>query len=163
MKEPAPKPAPSPVSVKKVAEELDLLPGETLWRAYLNPRTGETYTVTDEDRAAIEDPDDRLIPDWQREQLPKVREVLESGDWIALPSKYDLHEYGIMKSFCLEIDNEERRADLLDAISGRGAFRSFKNLIHRYGIQQRWYDYRAREIERFVADWLEEKGIAYER
>lgn len=163
MKESASKPTPPPVSLKRVAEELDMLPGDTLWRAYLNRRTGETYTVTDEDSAAVEDPGDRRVPDWQREQLPKVREVLESDEWIMLPSKYDLHEYGIMKSFCLELGNQRRRAELLDAIAGRGAFRAFKNLVHRYGLEQSWYGYRTREIERFVAEWLDAQRIAYDK
>ena len=95
--------------------------------------------------------------------MPKILEVMESDDWIALPSKYDLHEYGIMKRFCLELDDEAKREELLNAIAGRGAFRFFKSVIHRHGIQQQWYDYRDKEIERFVADWLDAQGIAYEK
>jgi hypothetical protein len=153
---------PAVVSLRKVVDEIDMLFNDA-WTAYLNRRTGETYTVTDEGAGAAEDPDDPLVPDWQQEEVPKILEVMESDDWIALPSKFDLHEYGIMKRFCLEIDEEAKREELLNAIAGRGAFRSFKSVIHRHGIQQQWHEYRNKEIERFVADWLDAQGIAYEK
>lgn len=148
------------VSLKKVVDEIDMLFNDA-WTAYLNRRTGETYTVTEEGAAAVDDPDGPDAEDWQAE-VPKILEVMESDDWIALPSKFDLHEYGIMKRFCLELDDEAKREELLNAIAGRGAFRFFKSVIYRHGIQQQWYDYRDKEIERFVADWLEAQGIAYE-
>ncbi len=107
--------------------------------------------------------DDAELPDWQQEQLLKSREIGESADWVALPSKFDIHEYAIMKRFCLGRDNQSQRELLLDAIAGRGAFRMFKNLIHRYGIEQQWYDFRNQEMRRIVADWLDAKGIAYKR
>jgi hypothetical protein len=44
----------------------------------------------------------------------------------------------------------------------QGAFRRFKDLIHQHGIQQQWYDFRDREIECIVADWLDTHEIAYE-
>ncbi|MCI0429256.1 MAG: UPF0158 family protein [Rhodospirillales bacterium] len=153
--------APPLISVKKVVDELVALPAE--FTAYLNRRTGEVYFVTDEGERALEDPDDPLVPDWQREELPKVREVMESAEWLALPSKFDIHEYSIMKQFCLDLPDGEQREALLDAIHGSGAFRRFKGLVHRYGIQQQWYDYRDREIEAVVANWLDAQGIAYER
>jgi hypothetical protein len=147
---------PSPISAKKVADELAALPAE--FTAYLNRRTGEVYFVTDEDQRALEDPDGPLVPHWQREELPKVREVMESDEWLALPSKFDIHEYAIMKQFCLDLPET-----LLDIIHGSGAFRRFKNFVHRYGIQQQWYDYRDREIEAIVANWLDAQGIAHEK
>lgn len=119
--------------------------------------------MTVEQADAVDDPDNPYLEDWQREDLPKVREILESADWLALPTKFDLHEYQIMKEFCLAHADDRQREQLLDAIAGRGAFRRFKTLVHRWGIQQQWYDYRDQEIERIIADWLDVQGIAYEK
>ena len=152
---------PATVSLQKVVDEIELLLDDS-WTAYLNRRTGELYTVTDEMARAADDPDSPSAEDW-REELPKVREILESDDWVELPTKFDLHEYQIMKAFSLAHADQGQREQLLDAISGRGAFRFFKSLVHRWGIQQQWYDYRNREIERIVADWLEAEEIPYER
>ena len=66
-----------------------------------------------------------------REDLPKVREALESGRFLSLPTKFDVHDWGIMEEFAQEQENESVRAELLDAIHGSGAFRLFKSTIHR--------------------------------
>jgi hypothetical protein len=161
LNEPKPGAAPTVVSLKRLAAELVALPNE--WTAYVNRRTGESYMVSEEDEAALAEPDDLDMPDWRREELPKIREVTESADWLALPSKFDIHEHVIMQQFCLELDDGRQRETLLDAIHRKGAFRRFKDLIRRYDIEQQWYDYRDREVERIVADWLDEKGIAYEK
>jgi hypothetical protein len=63
--------------------------------------TGEIVTVTDEDRHLVEDEDldEAELPEWQRESLPKVREVLASGDFVSLPNKFEIHEWAIMEHF----------------------------------------------------------------
>lgn len=91
-------PAAAPVSLKRVVDEIELLMNDA-WTAYLNRRTGELYTVTEEEYA-LDEPDDPDLPDWQREDRAKSREIMESPDWVALPSKFDIHEYDIMARFC---------------------------------------------------------------
>ena len=149
------------VSLRKVVEEMDVLNDE--WTAYLNRRTGELFTVTTDDLSALENADDPDLADWQRELLPKIREVTESADWLPLPSKFDVHEYNLMERFCAAIDDDTLREDLLDAIRGSGAFRRFKDMIHRHGMQGEWYRFRGRELDRIAAEWLEANGIPYER
>jgi hypothetical protein len=133
------------------------------WTAYLNRRTGELFTLTEDDAAALDDTDDSDLPDWQRELLPKIREVTDSEDWLALPSKFDIHEYGIIERFCGSVKDETLREDLFDAIHGGGAFRRFKNMIHRHGIQDDWYRFRERALEAIAVEWLEANEIPYEK
>jgi len=83
------------VSLRAVAAEMDL-PNDD-WTAYINRRTGELVTVTDEEARAVEDEaGDDDLPDWQAEHLPKVREALASDDFLALPTRFDINEYRIM-------------------------------------------------------------------
>jgi len=81
MKESKHIPVPATVSLKKVVEEIELLFNDE-WTAYLNRRTGELHTVTADDEYAVEHADDPDLPDWQREDLPKAREVMDSADWL---------------------------------------------------------------------------------
>jgi hypothetical protein len=71
-----------PVKLSEVVDEMDvLMDGGT---AYLDRRTGELYTLMHDDAALLEDADDidpEDFPSWQRDELPKMREVLESEDW----------------------------------------------------------------------------------
>ena len=66
-----------------------------------------------------------------------------------------------MERFCLSVDDEDMRDDLCNAIRGRGAFRSFKDKIHEYGIAEDWYQYRDAALRDIAVTWCEAHGIAY--
>ena len=148
------------VSLQSVVNEMDVLGEE--WTAYINKKTGELVTVTEEETNIVDvgGEDDEFIPEWQRETLPKVREVLESDDFVALPNKFEIHEYSIMERFCLSLSDEGLQDEMLHAIRGSGAFRRFKDAIHHKGIQDDWYRFRDQALKRIAIDFLESEGIA---
>ena len=47
-----------------------------------------------------------------------------------------------MERFCYAVDDEEMRDDLFNAIQGSGAFRRFKDSIHKHGVADDWYKHR---------------------
>ncbi|HQR09572.1 MAG TPA: UPF0158 family protein [Gemmatales bacterium] len=51
---------------------------------------------------------------------------------------------------------------LMTAISGKGAFRRFKDVIHRHGLEKSWYAYQEARATEELKGWLEVSGIAYE-
>ena len=150
-----------PVSLQSVVNEMDIPSDEMT--AYINKKTGELFTVSEEEARTIEagDEDDEFIPEWQKEILPKVREVLESDDFVALPDKFEIHEYSIMERFCLSLPDEALQNELLHAIRGSGAFRRFKDAIYRKEIQDDWYRFRNEALKRIATDFLESEGIPW--
>jgi len=148
------------VPLRKVVDEIEALMDEST--AYLNRKTGELYTLHEEEALLDEDDADlEDLPEWQRSEIPVIRDVLESEDWLPLPTKFDIHEWAIMDEFSRSMDDPELRDELQDAIRGAGAFRHFKSTIHRLGIHELWYRYRTSALERIAMDWLEEHEIAY--
>jgi hypothetical protein len=149
------------VSLKEIVDAIDL-PNDG-WVSYLNPHTGEIVTVTDEDRrlAEDEDVDEERLPEWERESLHIARAVLESGDCLALPSKFEIHEWAIMERFSNSQAHQDQRDELLDAIHGAGAFRSFRSTIRRLGIEDEWFAFRRSAFEEVAKDWLEAHEIPY--
>ena len=149
------------VSLKDVVAAMDLPRNE--WASYLNPKTGEIITVTDEDRHLVEDEglDEQDLPEWQRESLPKVREALESGDFVALPDKLEIHEWAMMEHFSSGQASAARRDELLDAIHGVGAFRSFRSAIRRLGIEDDWFRSRQLAFEEIAKDWLKAHDVSF--
>jgi hypothetical protein len=137
------------VKLRDVIEAMEV-PGDD-WHSYLDPKTGEIVTLTgdgqllggDEDLEDV-DPDD--VPD----------------RFLALPGRFEIHEWSIMERFAHARRNAGQREELLDSIHGSGAFRMFKSTIHRLGIEQDWYRFRDSEIEQIAKDWLQEHGIEYE-
>jgi hypothetical protein len=78
-----------------------------------------------------------------------------------LPSKYDINEYKIMESFCLSIVDQEISDELYYSIKGKGAFRRFKDMIKRFGIENYWYQHQDEAIKQIAIDWCNENGIAF--
>ena len=79
------------VSIKDVVDEMDIPSDEH--SAFLNRRTGELVTLSDEEISAAEE-DDNVDenPEWQQEMIIKAKEVIISDDYLLLPSKFDIHE-----------------------------------------------------------------------
>jgi hypothetical protein len=129
--------------------------------AYLNPDTGEIVQVGEDERDLVEAgrADDDL-PQWQRELIPKVSEALESDRFLALPDRFDVHDWAIMQNFANEQDQRTRQA-LVGAIHGAGAFRKFRGAVERLGLLDAWYRYRDEAIKQIARDWLEENKLAY--
>ncbi len=150
------------VSLRDVIEEMEMSSDEAT--SYINRKTGELFTVTDEMFSLAEDPDEAEdAPEWQKEFMPKVREVAASEDFIPLPSKFDIHEWSIMERFARSVADGDVRDELENALHGRGAFGRFKDALHRRGIADAWYRYRDAALEEIAIDFLEAQGIEYQR
>jgi hypothetical protein len=151
---------PLPVNLQDVVAEMDALSDEHT--AYINRKTGELITITDEEARLAEDSESEDdLPDWQAELLPKVREVLDSPDFIPLPDRFEIDEWTIMRHFAEAQPNPEHREDLLSAIRGRGAFRMFKSLLPRLNLREEWFRFRAEAFEQIASDFLEVNGVPY--
>ncbi|MBW3565413.1 MAG: hypothetical protein KY459_11865 [Acidobacteria bacterium] len=132
---------------------------------YLNRSTGETFFVSDEIDVDAEDFDDdelSSLPDWERETIEKSKEVLESDDWIELPSQFDLDEYRAMTEFAQGQHPGVSRT-LGDALHGSGAFRRFKRAIDEFGVREEWFEFREGWIADAVRRVLERHRIPFRR
>jgi hypothetical protein len=132
--------------------------------SFLNKKTGEVILMTDyamraaEDNEPLED-----VPDWERELVSTAREILaETGEYIQLPTKYDIDEYSIMEKFCTSLNRREIGDILYDLISGSGAFRRFKDAVYKYGVEDEWYKYRNNAIKEIAIEWCRQNNIEFE-
>jgi hypothetical protein len=151
------------VSLRDVVNEMDTM-SEGM-RAFINRKTGELFSTTDEYLPGMDDADDEDFadaPDWQKEMLTKAREVVQSEDWLQLPTGFDLDEYRIMRDFAATVANRTLAADLQDTIGGRGTFGRFKGMCERHGILDDYYRFRSNALGRIAADFLDANGIAYD-
>lgn len=132
---------------------------ETAW---FDRETGEVVVVSSaEARASEENHPLEDYPEWQHEMIEVARKVIndKAGRYLALPSKWDFHEYDVMEEFCLSLENEEQSEYLLDAIRGRGAFRMFKDVIHKFEIQEDWYRFRDKVLHELATKWAGENDV----
>ena len=148
------------VKLSDIIDAMDIQMDESL--SYVDKETGEVLNFMHEELVAAED-DEPLddFPEWQRESIQKAKKIIYEDNAPSLPTKWDIHEYRIMKNFCYSIEDERISDSLFRAIRGRGAFRYFKDSIHRFGIQDDWYKYRYEAFKKIAIEWCEDSNIEY--
>lgn len=149
-----------PVKLDDIIQELECQSDEHT--SYLYKKTGEVVTVGYEElRAAESDEPIENLPEWEQENIKTAQEILETEDYVPLPSKFDIHEYSIMERFCLSIADDKLRDTMYRSIKGSGAFRRFKDNIRRYNIEEDWYKYQYEALKQIAIEWCEENDIDF--
>jgi hypothetical protein len=146
------------VSLNELVQEMEIL-GDGM-SAFVNRRTGEIYSATDELLSRAEDEDGEALG-WEIEIIDKLREILGSPDWITVPNRPTHEDYRIMERFCYECCENDLQDELLSAITGRGAFRRFKDTLHANGAQDEWYEFRRKVLTEDAESWLSVNGIPF--
>jgi hypothetical protein len=147
---------------------------------YLDLETGNVLSITDEDNRLLERISDgyydeetrtmdwekafqeEIIPEWQRESLQEADRI-ESGygsRYIAIPSAEPGEGYRDMEAFISTVRNPHLQERLDRAISGRGAFRYFKDvLLEHPNERERWFQFKQERLHQRILDWLEAEEI----
>jgi len=89
-----------------------------------------------------------------------LRIVKNSGDaFVALPSEREVHLHSIMEDFVETLPESEMQRHLWDGLHRAGAFRRFKDGVHRYDIADEWYRYRDERLSSIARRWAEDEAI----
>jgi hypothetical protein len=149
------------VKLQTIVEEMEVQSEET--STYLNRKTGEIITVAEQDFIDAEELESiDHLPSWQQEALRDACDVLENHEnYQEHPTKYELNEYEMMEDFCYSINDPQRKADLLKAIKGKGAFRRFKDQVMSVGLDEQWYSFREERFKKLVIEWCKEHSIDF--
>ncbi len=133
------------VRVEDVADQLDMLAdGVTV---YLDRHTHAFVTLLDP----------MIFGEIDEQDLDP--EDLDPERYLMLPTRFEVHEWAILRDFCASVEDEDVRSQLLRAVHGRGAFRATKDVLYRHGLEQAWYAARQRALERIASDWLASHGL----
>lgn len=150
------------VKLMDLTDALEMIPEESA--AWLDRQTGRVIVVENVVLRAVESVEGDEVPpdleDWQEEQLPAARGIC-AGDkrYVALPDKFDFHEYRHMERFIGTVKDAGIADQLWFAIKGKGAFRHFKDTAHRLGLIDGWYRFREEAMNRLMLDWAEANGV----
>jgi nitroreductase len=130
------------VFLEDIAEKMEMVNNES--NIFYNAETGEFAYYNEYDRDSGTDP-----------------EEYGDGEYIDLPSQYEIHEYEIMENFAETISDARKRELLTVALEGKGAFRRFKDTLHRVELADSWYKFRSRAFIRLAREWCVENEIPY--
>jgi hypothetical protein len=131
------------VRLKDVADEMEMISADAY--NFLNLETGE-FIYYHEDFSD----DDMDLEDFEAEM------------YVSLPSQFDIHEYEIMEAFVEKLENIQKQNALYQALSERGAFRRFKDMLYETGLEEKWYKYKRQVFLEIARKWCVDNEIPYE-
>ncbi len=88
---------------------------------------------------------------WQGDWVKEIREASSMPDSIEAPPSWQQIDW--MKDFInIRLDDRKFINDATNALNYRHPFQAFKEVLHRYNLEEDWYAYQAERCEQYVAD-----------
>ena len=86
----------------------------------------------------------------------------DPSEFVPLPAWKPVDGFYLMERFVASVSNHHVRRQLRAALStGRGVFRSFKNVLKQSrDLERRWYRFKETEMRRVVLDWYNQEREA---
>ena len=131
------------LDLNKAAEEFEMISDEH--QLFYNRETDEFDFYIDPIYSGIEDDTEKF----------------EEDCWIAAPSQRELNEYDIMVEFAETVTDLRANELLCLALEGRGAFRRFKDTLHRVDLTNEWYAFKHKAYVGIAREWCVENDIEY--
>ena len=132
--------------------------------SFVDLDSGEVYTIPREILREVEDCPEDEEPDlveWQKSEVATANRILFSGRCVRVPDDTELNEWDLMDDFAREVESPKIRAELLDAIRGRGAFGRFKDAVHKHRMQDEWHEFRTEALKEIAIEFCEEHELTW--
>ena len=150
------------VLLKDIVDALEMQSDEFL--SFVDLDTGQVETVSREllgEAEESDDDDEPDLPDWQMPEWELAKRIASSDRFVRLPTKFDVHEWEIMREFSDSVDSDRIREELQNAIRGVGAFRYFKDTLRRRRMEPAWFAFRTEALAEIARDWCEEHHVEW--
>lgn len=131
---------------------------------YYNKQTGETLNIQDDDFRIVEEDDFESYPEWQREHLKEVYDLLynDVDNYIALPNNFEIRDSDIMKEFIETVSNNNKRIQLENCMWQKGMYRKFKDKLIEIGLENEYYKFYDEKLKEIAIKWCKENNLEYE-
>ena len=123
----------------------------------VNVQTSEMVYIDLEEARALEDMEEGEL---SKDQM-LLLDIYYGDEYVRIPSEHEIHEYNMMSNFVFSIDNDMINQRLSQAISGRGAFRRFKDTAIQLDVIDEWYKFRDDAYKEIAIEFCKENNIEY--
>lgn len=115
-----------------------------------------------EDIEYIEFDSEPEIPDWMLDEIEVLCEVIldDKDRYVRIPERDSHSAYSTMHEFINTLNDENLKERLRSALSGKGAFRRFKDVLLEYPKERKkWHAFNAKAMRKEITQWLKTLGI----
>ena len=89
------------------------------------------------------------------------QKISEDERYILLPGRKEVNDYEVMTKFAESQPNLNIRTILENALSGKGAFKRFRDELYYNGLNEHWHQYRTKAYREAAVRWCRRQGLQY--
>ncbi len=91
------------------------------------------------------------------EELQKKIDNDKTGRYVHIELMPSNVAYGYIEEFIETIEDENLKEKLYIAISGKGAFRRFKDVLQNYPeTREKWFEFHDKAVRQYAEEWLDD-------
>jgi hypothetical protein len=157
-----------PVNLKELADAFEGIGDIDGWDYYVDKRDGKIYSFERRHLAIAGfylDGDDYEVCPAEHDEIEAARAFAENYDReyvVDFPDREELREYDMMEDFAEGLPGTAANK-IYGAISGKGAFRRFRETASRLGLLDEWHAYRDNAMMECARRWCVDNDIGYEK
>ena len=105
----------------------------------------------------IEFCEEPTLPLWMEDEVELILDVIldRNGRYVRIPERCSSEAHKVMSEFLENVEDPAIKKVLGHALSGKGAFRRFKDAIISYPKERkRWHGFNARLMKKAITEWL---------
>ena len=88
-----------------------------------------------------------------------IEEFVDNNRFIRLSSNDNCHDYRDMQVFINEIESIWLRNKLENIVYTYKVFQRFKDIVEGEAEKYGWFDFRSKQLEKRILQWLDSQGI----
>jgi hypothetical protein len=129
--------------------------GEAEW--YLDVRNGDVVLVTHD--WVDEDSDD--IPDWQKPEIARFKDIEANPDaYLLIEPPDSAEDFQAMSDFVDGLKEGTAKQKLADALRNPKPFRQFRNTLAEHAsVQAAWFTFKEKWLKQYLKEWLEDNEV----
>lgn len=136
---------------------LDTETGQIKWQFDFDPSLSD---ISSEELEADEADEEELEANEEAGETGKTGGTRLRKRYLLLPDRFEINEYHMIEAFAYDHDDHSG-GRLVRAISGRGAFRRFRETVERLGLLDEWYEFRDNCYRERAVSWCQGHNISF--
>lgn len=130
--------------------------GETL---YLHKPTGQLQMVSESSVAGLCDVDEKAIPEKEKAYIDRIRHILISDEWVALPGFVHAGDFAALRAFAALLPDESSQQQRLRSLIKASFFHPIQDFLEEAELEDDWDLFRKRRFYHQLKDCLSRNGV----
>ncbi len=142
------------LKLEDIVNELELISDEG--NSFLNKTTGEMFHISHKElehiKAGLKSNTFKKV--WPFEKSFDPRKIFRNKNYIQLPTRSEINEYGIMMKFLLDISDERIHNEVYNSMrNNNGGSSALIDIMTKYNAGDEWYKYKRKAFRQIAIDW----------